>query len=295
MDTNHREGAEQAASYEEQVPAEECTHDCSTCSANCSSRGANPEDFSVALHELSSVKKVIGVVSGKGGVGKSLVSAMTAVSMQRRGFHSAVLDADVTGPSIPNMFGIKGVAAADEFGIIPMRTKTGIDVISANVLLEDAGAPIVWRGAMISNLVQQFWGQVIWKDVDYMFVDMPPGTGDVPLTVFQSLPVDGILIVTSPQELVSMIVGKAVRMAELMKVPIIGLVENMSYLKCPDCGKELRPFGDSHIDSIADEHGLKVLAKLPIDPEFAKICDSGLVELFEGDYFEPVADAVEKL
>lgn len=292
MDTNRHSGQ---ASYEGSEPAEECTHDCSTCSANCASRGANPEDFKVALHELSSVKKVIGVVSGKGGVGKSLVSAMMAVSVQRRGHHSAILDADITGPSIPSMFGIKGVAAGDEFGIIPMKTKTGIDVISANVLLEDAGAPIVWRGAMISNLVQQFWGQVIWKDVDYMFVDMPPGTGDVPLTVFQSLPVDGILVVTSPQELVSMIVGKAVRMAELMHIPIIGLVENMSYLKCPDCGKELRPFGDSHIDSIAEAHGLKVLAKLPINPEFAKICDSGLVELFEGDYLEKAADAIEAL
>lgn len=295
MDTCNHDGDNCAVPCEEQTSVEECTHDCSTCSANCPSKGASAEDFRVALHELSSVKKVIGVVSGKGGVGKSLVSAMMAVSMQRRGHHSAILDADVTGPSIPNMFGVKGVATADEFGIIPKRTKTGIDVISANLLLEDAGAPIVWRGAMISNLVQQFWSQVIWKDVDYLFVDMPPGTGDVPLTVFQSLPVDGIIIVTSPQELVSMIVGKAVRMAELMNIPIVGLVENMSYLKCSDCGKEIHPFGDSHIDSIADEHGLKVLAKLPINPDFAKVCDAGLVELFEGDYFEPVADAIENL
>ncbi len=279
----------------EEYPVENCTHDCSTCSANCPSKGGDPADFRVAMHELSSVKKVIGVVSGKGGVGKSMVSAMTAVTMQRRGLHSAILDADVTGPSIPNMFGIRGMATADEFGIIPMRTKTGIDLISANVLLEDPKAPVVWRGAMISNLVQQFWSEVIWKDVDYMFVDMPPGTGDVPLTVFQSLPVDGIIIVTSPQELVSMIVGKAVRMAELMNIPIIGLVENMSYLKCPDCGREIRPFGDSHIDEIAEAHGLKVLAKLPIEPDFAKVCDNGLVELFEGDCFEPVADALEQM
>ncbi|MBE6936549.1 MAG: Mrp/NBP35 family ATP-binding protein [Ruminococcaceae bacterium] len=280
---------------EQQIPVEECTHDCSTCSANCASRGSSPEDFRVQLHEMSSVKKVIGVVSGKGGVGKSLVSALMAVTMMRRGHRTAILDADVTGPSVPNMFGLKGVAYGDEHGIIPVATKMGIDVISSNLLLEDAGAPIVWRGAMIANLVQQFWSQVIWKDVDFMFVDMPPGTGDVPLTVFQSLPVDGIIVVTSPQDMVSMIVGKAVRMAELMNIPIIGMVENMSYLTCPDCGKEIRPYGDSHIDSIADAHGLKVLAKLPINPEFAKLCDQGLVELFEGDFLEAAADAVEQL
>ena len=277
----------------------ECTHDCSSCTANCSSKtaGTGARVQPEKENDYSHVKHVIGVVSGKGGVGKSLVTSMLAVSMQRLGYKTAILDADITGPSIPKIFGLEGErVSGSEAGImLPPTTKTGIEVMSVNLLLDDPTKPVLWRGSLISGIVKQFWTDVAWNEVDYMFVDMPPGTGDVPLTVFQSLPVDGIIIVTSPQELVSMIVGKAVRMAELMNIPIVGLVENMSYLKCPDCGKEIHPFGDSHIDSIADEHGLKVLTKLPINPEFAKVCDAGLVELFEGDYFEPVADAIEKL
>ena len=274
-----------------QVP-EECTHDCSTCGADCPSKHGG--DLSVKLNSASSVKKVIGIVSGKGGVGKSLVCALSAVSMQRRDLHTAILDADVTGPSIPNMFGLKGLASSTGEMILPVQSKLGTDILSANLLLEDASEPIVWRGPMIANLVQQFWGQTYWKDVDYMFVDMPPGTGDVPLTVFQSLPVDGIIVVTSPQELVSMIVRKAVRMAQMMNIPIIGVVENMSYVSCPDCGKEIKIFGESHIDEIAAKEGIKVLAKLPIDPEFARLADGGMIELFESTCFEPVADAIEE-
>ncbi len=275
---------------EQQVP-EECTHDCSTCGADCPSK--NGGDMSVKLNEASSVKKVIGIVSGKGGVGKSLICALSAVFMQRRGFHSAILDADVTGPSIPNMFGITGLASSTGEMILPQRSKMGTDILSANLLLEDTSEPIIWRGPMIANLVQQFWSQSYWKDVDYMFVDMPPGTGDVPLTIFQSLPVDGILVVTSPQELVSMIVKKAVRMAHMMNVPIIGIVENMSYVKCPDCGRELKIFGESHIEEIAQKEQIPVLAKLPINPEFARLADTGMIELIEDESFAPVANAIE--
>ena len=278
----------------EEFPVENCTHDCSTCSANCPSKGGDPADFRVKLHELSSVKKVIGVVSGKGGVGKSLVSAMMAVSMQRRNFHSAVLDADVTGPSIPNMFGIKGMAMADEFGIIPARTKTGIDVISANLLLENPADPVVWRGVMISSLVQQFWSEVIWKDVDYMFVDMPPGTGDVPLTVFQSLPVDGIIIVTTPQDLVSMIVSKAVRMAEMMNVPVLGVVENMSYYTCPDCGKQHEIFGASKVQDVAAEFDIPHTARIPIDPVITTMVDAGEIEHVNAEFLTELVDNLEK-
>ena len=270
----------------------ECTHDCSSCAQNCASRTA-PQDLHEKLNEFSSVKKVIAVVSGKGGVGKSLVTSAMAVELNRRGHKTAILDADVTGPSIPKAFGITERAKGSEFGIIPETTKTGIDIMSINLLLENTTDPVVWRGPVISGTVKQFWTEVIWKDVDYMFVDMPPGTGDVPLTVFQSIPLDGIIVVASPQELVSMIVEKAVRMAELMNVPILGLVENMSYFKCPDCGKEHKIFGDSHIDEIAEKYGTRVLAKVPIDQALAKSVDTGTIELFVGDYFGNAANIIE--
>ena len=272
----------------------ECTHDCSTCSANCSSRQPSKEDFLEKLNDLSSVRKVIGVVSGKGGVGKSLVTSMLAVTFNRRGFKTAILDADITGPSIPKAFGVKEKAHGTEQYIIPTITKTGIQMISVNLLLDNETDPVVWRGPVIAGTVKQFWTDVIWKDVDYMFVDMPPGTGDVPLTVFQSLPLDGIVIVTSPQELVSMIVSKAVNMAKLMDIPILGIVENMSYVECPDCGRKINVFGESKTDAVAAEFGLKVLAKLPLDPVLANNCDNGLIELFEGDWMESAADDIEK-
>ena len=272
----------------------ECTHDCSTCSANCSSRQPSKEDFLEKLNDLSSVRKVIGVVSGKGGVGKSLVTSLLAVTFNRRGFRTAILDADVTGPSIPKAFGIKEKAHGTEQYIIPAVTKTGIQMISVNLLLENETDPVVWRGPVIAGTVKQFWTDVIWKDVDYMFVDMPPGTGDVPLTVFQSLPLDGIVIVTSPQELVSMIVSKAVNMAKLMDIPILGIVENMSYVECPDCGRRISVFGESKTDAVAAEYGMKVLAKIPLDPVLAGNCDNGLIELFEGDWMESAADDIEK-
>ena len=270
----------------------ECTHDCSSCAQNCASR-TEPQDLHEKLNELSSVKKVIAVVSGKGGVGKSLVTSAMAVELNRRGHKTAILDADITGPSIPKAFGITERAKGNEFGIIPETTKTGIDIMSVNLLLENTTDPVVWRGPVIAGTVKQFWSEVIWKDVDYMFVDMPPGTGDVPLTVFQSIPLDGIIVVASPQELVSMIVSKAVKMAELMHIPILGLVENMSYFKCPDCGKEHKIYGDSHIDEIAEEYDTRVLAKVPIDPALAKSVDTGTVELFVGNYFENAANTIE--
>lgn len=270
-----------------------CTHDCSSCGENCSGKTNSPESLIERLNDLSSVKKVIAVVSGKGGVGKSMVTSMMAVTFNRRGFKTAVLDADVTGPSIPKAFGLKGKCLGNEFGIIPRTSKTGIDVMSVNLLLENETDPVIWRGPVIANTVKQFWKDVIWKDVDYMFVDMPPGTGDIPLTVFQSLPVDGIIVVTSPQDLVSMIVGKAVKMAEMMNVPILGIVENYSYFMCPDCGKKYSIFGESHIDEIAKEYGTDVLAKLPIDPDMAKCADTGTVELYPGNLLEEAADIIE--
>lgn len=270
----------------------ECTHDCSSCAQNCASR-TEPQDLHEKLNDLSSVKKVIAVVSGKGGVGKSLVTSAMAVELNRRGHKTAILDADVTGPSIPKAFGINSRAKGSEFGILPETTKTGIDLMSINLLLEHNTDPVVWRGPVIAGTVKQFWTDVIWKDVDYMFVDMPPGTGDVPLTVFQSIPLDGIIVVASPQELVSMIVEKAVNMAKLMNVPILGLVENMSYFKCPDCGKEHKIFGDSHIDEIAEKFGTRVLAKIPIDEALRKSVDTGTIELFVGDWFENAAGVIE--
>ena len=271
--------------------SESCSHNCESCSQNCSSRTA--ESLIAPLNELSRVKKVFAVVSGKGGVGKSLVTSMLSVLMKRREFSTAVLDADITGPSIPTMFGLHENAVGNELGILPVKTKTGIQTMSVNLLLPDATDPVVWRGPVIAGTVKQFWSDVVWNDVDYMFVDMPPGTGDVPLTVFQSLPVDGIIIVTSPQELVSVIVAKAVKMANMMNIPIVGIVENMSYVECPDCGKKISVFGDSHVEVTAAEYGLKVLGRLPINPQLAKLCDAGLIEQFEGDWLDAAADAVE--
>lgn len=270
----------------------ECSHDCADCQQDCSSR--SPESLLEKPHEMSCIRKVIGVVSGKGGVGKSSVTSMMAVGMQRRGFQTAILDADITGPSIPKVFGIQERAMATEMGILPVKTKTGIDIMSVNLLLEDETAPLIWRGPVIAGTVKQFWSNVIWNDVDYMFVDMPPGTGDVPLTVFQSIPLDGIIVVTSPQELVSMIVSKAVKMAETMNIPILGLVENYSYVKCPDCGKEISVFGDSHIDSVAKQFQLDVLAQLPLDPEFSRVCDQGKIESFNGDAVKQLCDRMEE-
>ncbi|MCI5668034.1 MAG: Mrp/NBP35 family ATP-binding protein [Oscillospiraceae bacterium] len=270
----------------------ECTHDCGSCSANCSER--TQESLVAQPHKDSHIKKVIGVVSGKGGVGKSMVTSMSAVLMNRRGYRSAVLDADITGPSIPQAFGLHEKAQGNENAIFPVKTETGIGVMSVNLLLPDETDPVIWRGPIIAGTAKQFWTDVAWGDVDYMFVDMPPGTGDVPLTVFQSIPLDGIIVVSSTQELVSMIVGKAVKMADMMNVPIIGLVENMSYAVCPDCGKHLSVFGCSHIDETAEKFGLKVLAKLPINPELAVRVDNGSIEGFDCPEAEPIADAVEE-
>ena len=269
-----------------------CTHNCETCGSNCNSAKEN-EIKKEALNQQSSVKKVIGVVSGKGGVGKSLVTSALAVTMNRRGYKTAVLDADITGPSIPKAFGLKDKCVGSEFGILPVTTKTGIDVVSINLLLENDTDPVVWRGPIIAGTVKQFWTEVVWRNEDYMFIDMPPGTGDVPLTVFQSLPLDGIVVVTSPQELVSMIVEKAAKMANLMQVPILGIVENMSYFKCPDCGKEHKIYGESNIDEVAAKYGTEVIAKLPIDSSLALCTDTGSMELFVGDYFENAADVIE--
>ena len=269
----------------------ECTHDCSTCGSDCSSR-KDPQSFLEKPNQMSNIGKVIGIVSGKGGVGKTLVSSLLAVSMQRMGKNVGILDADITGPSVPKAFGIHEKADACEFGIIPVKSKMGIDVMSVNLLLENESDPVVWRGPVIAGVVKQFWTDVIWKDVDYLFVDMPPGTGDVPLTVFQSFPVDGIVIVTSPQELVSMIVEKAVKMAKLMNIPILGVIENMSYYECPDCGKRHSIYGDSHIEEIAAQYDIPVLAKLPICTDLAKHCDQGTIELFEGDWLDKAVEDI---
>lgn len=268
----------------------ECTHDCSSCGEACSSR--QQESLLESPNSQSSIKKVIGVVSGKGGVGKSFVTSLLAVYARRNGFKTAVLDADITGPSIPKAFGLKCKADAVEEGIIPAETKTGIKVMSVNLLLEDDKQPVIWRGPVIAGAVKQFWQDVIWGDVDYMFVDMPPGTGDVPLTVFQSIPLDGIIVVTSPQELVSMIVEKAVKMAELMNVKIMGIVENMSYLKCPCCGEIINIYGESSIDVVAAEYGIEVLGKLPVETEAAKQMDNGVIELYNKTDFDAVANKI---
>lgn len=273
--------------------SENCSQNCSSCGENCSDR--KEESLLVAPHKLSSVKKIIGIVSGKGGVGKSLVTSLLTNGMQKKGYHCGIMDADITGPSIPKVFGLKGTTNGNEFGIIPMKTRTGIDVMSTNLILDNETDPVIWRGPLIAGVVQQFWSEVIWEDIDYLFVDMPPGTGDVPLTVFQSMPVDGIVIVTSPQELVSMIVGKAVKMAQKMNIPILGIVENMSYVECPDCGKKIMLYGESHIDEISKEYGIDVLGRLPIDPMVAKACDEGDIESIDCPFLAEAYEKIEKL
>lgn len=272
----------------------DCNHDCGNCGESCAER--DPKSFLEAPHPMSKIRKVVGVVSGKGGVGKSLITGMMAVTMNRRNNRTAILDADVTGPSIPRMFGInKERAMANEQGVLPVKSKSGIEIMSTNLILDTEDTPVVWRGPIIAGTVKQFWTDVIWEDIDYMFVDMPPGTGDVPLTVFQSLPVDGIIIVTSPQELVSMIVSKAVNMAKMMNIPILGVIENMSYVKCPDCGREISVFGESKLEKVAAQYGIKVLGRLPIDPAFAAACDAGRIEDFESDALNEAALAVAAL
>ena len=271
----------------------ECTHDCSSCSSNCSERKGGIEKE--APNAMSCIRKVIGVVSGKGGVGKSLVTSLLAVNAQRNGFNSAILDADITGPSIPNAFGIHEKAQGTEEGLFPAISAKGTKIMSINLLLENENDPVVWRGPVIAGAVKQFWTDVMWEDVDFMFVDMPPGTGDVPLTVFQSLPVDGIIIVASPQELVKMIVGKAAKMAEMLNIPVLGIVENMSYFECPDCGKQHKLFGESHIDELAKEFGIDTVARLPIDPKLAAACDKGTIELYAGNWLDELSGKIEKM
>ncbi len=267
---------------------ENCSHNCKSCTENCSER--TKESFLEKPNEMSRIKKVIGVVSGKGGVGKSLVTSLLAVLSRRQGYKTAIMDADITGPSIPRAFGLHGHAEASEWGLFPVKTTAGTSVMSLNLLMKNETDPVVWRGPLISGAVKQFWTDVIWGDVDYMFIDMPPGTGDVALTVFQSIPVDGIVIVASPQELVGMIVEKAVNMAKMMDVPVLALVENMSYITCPDCGKEIHVFGESHIDEIAQKHGVKTVARMPIDPALAAACDAGTIESFNGAWLNGVLE-----
>ena len=271
----------------------ECTHDCSSCGENCPSR-SEPQSFLKALNPYSSVKKVVAVVSGKGGVGKSLVTSLLASEMQRRGYRCAVLDADITGPSIPKSFGIRQHAAGTDEFLIPVTTHSGLQIMSINLILENETEPVVWRGPVIAGAVTQFWTDVLWQDVDYMFVDLPPGTGDVPLTVFQSLPIDGVVIVTTPQDLVGMIVSKAVNMAGMMNVPVLGIVENMSYFRCPGCGAEHNIFGDSKVETVAASFGIEHFTKLPIDPAVAAMVDAGEVESVPGDKIAPMADVIEQ-
>lgn len=273
--------------------AENCSHDCANCSANCASRTGEMPKFKP--HLLSRIKHVIGVVSGKGGVGKSFVTGLLACEMTRRGFSCGILDGDITGPSIPKMFGLHERAQGDQDGIYPVSSASGVQVMSLNLLLENETDPVIWRGALITGTVQQFWTDVIWKDIDYLFIDMPPGTGDVTLTVFQSLPIDGIIMVSSPQELVQLIVGKAVKMAQKMNVPILGLVENMSYLTCPDCGKELEIFGPSKVEKTAKEFGLPVAVRLPLNPAVAKAVDDGQIETVRQENINPLADKLMQL
>ena len=271
----------------------ECTHDCSSCGKDCSSR--TQESLLKKPHEGSSIQKVIGVVSGKGGVGKSMVTASLANLMAAQGYKVGILDADITGPSIPKTFGVHDKLEGCEEGIIPARSEGGVQMISINLVLPNEDDPVIYRGPIIAETVKQFWSDVVWEDVDFLFVDMPPGTGDVPLTVFQSLPVDGIIIVTLPQELVSMIVTKAVNMAKKMNIPILGLVENMSYLSCPDCGKKISVFGESRIDEVAKENEIPVLAKIPIEPKIAKAVDEGAVEYLEAPWLDEAVKAVESI
>lgn len=274
----------------------ECTHDCSSCGETCAERQSGPEDFRVKLSEGSSVKKVIGIVSGKGGVGKSMVTSLLACASMREGFKTAVLDGDITGPSIPKAFGIHENLVGNIDGLIlPGTTAMGIDLVSVNLMLANETDPVIWRGPVLGGVIKQFWGETLWQNIDYMFIDMPPGTGDVPLTIFQSIPLDGIVIVASPQELVGMIVEKAVNMARMMQIPILGLVENMSYVECPDCGKKISVFGESHIDEIAAQYDVPVLARLPIDPELAAACDAGRIEFVEKDYMKDAMEVLKQL
>ncbi len=273
--------------------SEACSNNCRECGETCSERKAEKMDFRESPHDLSQIKKVIAIVSGKGGVGKSLVTAMLAVLTARDGYNTAILDADITGPSIPKAFGLTQKASADETGLFPVKSRTDIKIMSVNLLLAHDTDPVIWRGPIIANTVKQFWTDVIWGDIDFMFIDMPPGTGDVALTVFQSLAVDGIIVVTSPQELVSMIVSKAVKMAKMMDIPILGLVENMGYVKCPGCGEEIAFFGDSKIEETAKKHGIPILAKLPVDPKLAGACDKGMIELFDGKWLDEAAASLK--
>ena len=274
--------------------SEACNHDCGSCSADCESR--QPSSFLEPLNPQSTVKKVIGVVSGKGGVGKSLVTSLMACKMRARNNRVGILDAGITGPSIPKAFGVHGtVGVTEDELMVPCESQTGVEILSSNLILEHETDPVIWRGPIVGGVIKQFWGQALWRDIDYMFVDMPPGTGDVPLTVFQSLPLDGIIIVTSPQDLVSMIVAKAVNMAKKMNIPIIGLVENMSYLVCPDCKKKLSVFGESKVKEVAEEYGIPVLAQIPIDPKIADSVDQGVVEYVESPWLDHAADVIEKL
>ena len=270
----------------------ECTHDCSTCGESCGER-TEPQSFLKAPNPAAHVGKVYGIVSGKGGVGKSMVTSQLAVMMRRRGRKTGILDADVTGPSIPKCFGVRQRAMGDERGMLPVETSTGIQLISVNLLLDNETDPVLWRGPVIGGVVTQFWTDVLW-DVDYLFVDMPPGTGDVALSVFQSLPLDGVIVVASPQELVGMVVEKSVKMAEMMNVPIVGIVENMSYLPCPDCGKEIPLFGEGKTEAAAKAHNLPLLARMPLDPNLASLVDQGRIEDFQGDWLSGVADVLVK-
>lgn len=273
--------------------SETCSHDCSNCGSSCGSR--EPQSLITAPHPNSKIGKVIGVVSGKGGVGKSLVTELLAVALTKKGYHCGILDADITGPSIPKAFGITEKAMGNETTLFPVTSKElGIDIMSINLLLPDETDPVVWRGPVIAGTVKQFWSDTLWDNVDYLFVDMPPGTGDVPLTVFQSIPLDGIVVVTSPQELVSMIVGKAIKMAEMMDVPVYGLIENMSYIECPDCGKKVSVFGESHIQEVANTYGLPVLAQMPINPAIASACDNGTIETVDVNYLNDAVNEIEK-
>lgn len=273
--------------------SENCTHDCSTCSENCSSR--DKTSLLEPLNAHSSIKKVIGVVSGKGGVGKSMVTSLLAVMTARKGYNVGILDADITGPSIPKAFGVKGQVTGFDGFMVPKLSHSGIKIMSANLLLEKEDVPVIWRGPVIAGAVKQFWTDTVWEDLDFMFIDMPPGTGDVPLTVFQSIPLDGIVMVTSPQELVSLVVAKAVNMAKTMEIPILGLVENMSYAECPDCGKKIEIFGKSKTAEIAEKEGLELLARVPFCPSLASLTDAGEIEKFSGDYFDALVDKVIKM
>lgn len=274
--------------------SESCGHDCNHCSSECAERKTK-SDFLEKPHDLSRIKKVIGIVSGKGGVGKTLVTSLLASEMRRQGFRIGILDGDITGPSVPKSFGISIKAGANEMGILPVQTKTGIEIMSINLLLDNATDPVVWRGPIIAGTVKQFWTEVIWTDIDYLFIDMPPGTGDVPLTIFQSIPVDGIIVVTSPQELVSMIVSKAVKMAEMMAIPILGLVENMSYFQCPDCGEKHQVFGTSHIEDISETHQIPILGKLPINPQISTACDDGTIEDIADSWLTKAVDVLKEM